>query len=107
MRKLALVFSLLALAACGSDSPTAPTNGPVYFRIDGLTCRGSDAITFYIDGTPVGTETLAAGGYTSSPYMASIGSHALGAKEVNSPFYTWPTTFENVPAAGMTFLLTC
>jgi hypothetical protein len=109
MRYLALVVSLLAAAACGGDNVTAPapTNGPVYFRIDGVSCRGGDAITLYIDGAPVGTETLVAGGSSSGPYMAAIGQHGLGAKEVNSPFYTWPTSVAYVPAGGYTMLLTC
>jgi hypothetical protein len=112
MRHFAFVLSLAALAACGADSPTsptppAPTTAAVYFRIDGVSCTGVDAVTLYIDGTPIGTETLAAGGSPSSPHVVAIGSHGLGAKEVNSPFYVWPTLVESIPAAGFTFLLTC
>lgn len=113
MRKLALVLSLAALAACGSDSPAAPatppapTQGPVYFRVDGVSCTGGGPITFYVDGQAVGTESLAAGGSPSAAHMAAIGSHGLGAKEVNAPFYVWPTTVEYVSANGITFLLTC
>lgn len=113
MRTLLCVCALAALAACGSDSPTtptvpaAPTTAAVYFRIDGVSCVGAGPITLYIDGAPVGTETLVAGGPTSSGYVTAIGSHGLGAKEVNSPFYTWPTQVENIPAAGFTFILTC
>jgi hypothetical protein len=113
MRYLTFLSLLAAVAACGSDNPVtppappAPTTAPVYFRIDGVTCHGVDAITLYIDGGAVGTETLAAGGSPSSPHVTSIGSHALGAKEVNAPFNVWPTTVENISAAGLTFLLTC
>lgn len=110
MRHLAFVFSLAVLAACGSDSPTAPaapTTGPVYFKIDGVSCRGSDAIVLYIDGSPVGTETLVAGGPTSGPHMVTIGQHGIGAKEVNSPFYTWATQIVYVGAGGYQQLLMC
>lgn len=110
MRYLALVFALALVGACGSDSPTAPpapTTGPVYFRIDGVSCRGSDAIVLYIDGAPVGTETLVAGGAASGPHLTPIGQHGIGAKEVNAPFFTWPTTVAFVPSGGYTTLLTC
>ena len=114
MRHLALILSLLTLTACGSDSPTAPQNttppapttATVFFRIDGVTCTGVDAISLYIDGTIVGTQTLAAGGSTSSGFTTSIGSHAFGAKEVNGGF-VWPTTVLNVPSNGLIDLLTC
>jgi hypothetical protein len=80
----------------------------VFFKIDGVSCRGSDAIVLYLDGSPIGTETLTAGGAASKAYSASAGSHLIGAKEVNSPFYTWQSTSEIVPAGGSyTHVLFC
>jgi hypothetical protein len=105
--RIPLMLSLVVLAACGSDS-TAPAMGSVSFKIDGVSCRGGDAIALYVDGSVVGTETLVAGGAASKAYPASAGQHLLGAKEVNSPFFVWPSSNAMVPSGGtFTQLLTC
>jgi hypothetical protein len=99
MRKIALLLALVAVTACGSDSSTAPkADATVVFKIDALTCTGSGAIEFFIDGSPVGTETLSAG-QSSQGYRTSGGQHILGARLANSSFI-WPNTTVTVPAGG-------
>lgn len=107
MKIARIVLALVFLAACkGAD--TAPTTGQVFFKIDGVSCKGSDAIKLFVDGSAVGTETLTAGGVASTGYMVSAGGHLLGATEVNSPFFSWPSTHVTVTAGGtFTQLLTC
>jgi hypothetical protein len=109
MRKLMALLGMAVLMACGSDStapPPAIQTGTVFFKIDALTCTGSGPVAFYLDGSLVGTETLAAGG-TSKGYTSPAGSHVAGAKIPNTT-YTWPNTTINVPANGSyTAILPC
>jgi hypothetical protein len=101
-----LILVLVAVAACGGD--TEPQPGYVVWRVDGVSCVGSDAIIFYIDGGNVGSETLAAGGAGSKPYPTSPGTHLIGAKEGNASGYTWPNK-SVVISTGATYttVLTC
>lgn len=105
MRKLTAVVLLVALAACGGGGGTEPiANGTLFFKIDALTCTGTDAVTFFIDGSAVGTETLSAG-QTSRGYTTSAASHVAGAR---TPTYLWPNTTITVPANGsITDVLPC
>jgi hypothetical protein len=105
---LGLVALLGAGAGCsGGDKVTAPANGTVIFKIDAQTCTGAGTITFYIDGSAVGTETLAAGG-SSKGYTTPAGTHVLGATEAGVGAYTWPSQTAAVPAGGTyTAVLTC
>ena len=102
-----LLIAAILLAACGGGGDDPPATGSVYFRIDAATCPAQAArISFFIDGTNVGTETLAAG-TLSRPYTTSGGSHVLSARLLDFPI-TWNPSTHSVPAGGaFTLVLTC
>ena len=105
MRRIIAALSLLTLAACGGGG-TEPiaTTGTVFFKIDALTCTGTAAVTLFIDGSAVGTETMSAGS-TSKGYTTSAASHILGARTAT---YLWPNTTMTVPAgSSITDVLPC
>lgn len=107
MRRLLFVLATVMLIACGGDSATAPQNGTVYFKVDALTCTGSGQIALVIDGSIVGTETLAAG-QQSQGYVTPAGQHILGARETASGGFVWPNQTATVPAnSTYTAVLTC
>jgi hypothetical protein len=110
MRRLLLGIAIVMLVACSSsDSTTGPssTTGTVVFKLDANSCgTGSGVITFYIDGTSVGSATIA-GGQSSPSYTTSAGQHGLSARVANTG-YTWPTLNATVPAGGTyTYLMLC
>jgi hypothetical protein len=109
MRRILAGFaSLVFLASCGgADSPTGPSaTAKVFFKIDALTCSGTSAVQFYIDGSLAGTETISAG-QTSQGYATTGGSHVLGAR-VTDRNYVWPNTTVTVPNGGIfTQVLPC
>lgn len=95
---------MLALGACGGDSVTAPTPPVVAYTrwtVDAQSCTGADAISLFVDGAVVGSETLAAGG-SSKLYQIQPGSHLIGATEARVGGFVWPsqTTFIS---SGQTF----
>lgn len=98
-------LAVIAASACSKSDTTAPATGTLVFKIDPLTCTGSDLFTFYIDGTAQNNVTLAAGG--SQGYTVSAGSHAIGAKaNISGKVFTGATVI--VPANGtFTELLAC
>lgn len=104
-------LSLLAavlFAGCSGENATGPSaSGTLLFKRDALTCTGGTAnITFFIDGSSVGSEDIAAGGI-SKPFRVTAGSHTAGARLTNID-YTWPTSTVTVPGAGsFTLVLTC
>jgi hypothetical protein len=107
----ALVLLSLTFAGCGgADAPSAPPGpvmGAVQFKIDALSCVGAAAIDFYLDGSVVGTETLAAGG-SSRQYETTAGAHVLGAAVSNTHSYVWPSSSVTVPAnTALLWLLRC
>jgi hypothetical protein len=107
MRKLLAVAMVAVMAACGGET-TAPTaaNGTLFFKIDALTCSGTSVVSFAVDGSVVGSETISAGG-TSKGYTVTAGSHVVGAR-VSNGNYVWPNTNINVPANGtFTQVLPC
>lgn len=96
---------MLALTACGGDSATAPTPPAVatYTRwtVDAQSCTGADAISLFVDGAIVGSETLAAGG-SSKLYQIQPGSHLIGATEARVGGFVWPSQTTFIPS-GETF----
>lgn len=97
------MVALAAAMACSKDS-TAPAMGTLYFKVDALTCTGSDAIEFFIDGSSKGSQTLSAG-QTSQGFSVSAGSHTVGAR---TSTFTWPTQTVTVPTNNSyTVVLTC
>ena len=103
---LATLAAATLLTACGGGGDD--DNGTVYFKIDSATCRGtSTSLRLFINGTLVGTETVAVGG-TSSGYSTHAGSNVLSAQEARDGGFAWsPTTF-TVPGGGaFTMILTC
>lgn len=105
--KRLLAVSLFALAACGGTDATAPEQGGVLFKVDALTCVGTGSITFFIDGSAVGTQTLS-GGQESQTFITTVGDHAVGARENGGTGYVWPTQTITVVAKQIrTELLTC
>jgi hypothetical protein len=104
------VLAMLALPACGAaDSATGPTPTPSYAKwtVDAQTCTGSDVVSLFVDGTAVGSETLAAGG-SSKLYQVQAGSHVIGATEARVGGFVWPSQTVSIPS-GQTFtqVLTC
>lgn len=111
-RHAALLFLTLALTACGAaDSATAPTPPVVvtYTRwtVDAQSCTGADAVSLFVDGAIVGTETLVAGG-SSKLYQIQPGTHLIGATEARVGGFVWPsqTTFIS-PGNTFTQILKC
>jgi hypothetical protein len=99
---------LAVMAACGGDTTTAPpaANSTLFFKIDALTCSGTSVVSFAVDGSIVGSETISAGG-TSKGYTITAGSHVVGAR-VSNGNYVWPNTNINAPANGtFTQVLPC
>lgn len=111
LSKWLYVFAVGALllstgAGCSGDGISGPSSGSVLFKIDAQTCTGSGTITFFIDGSAVGTETLSTGA-TSKAYTTTAGQHIVGAREGTSG-YTWPSQTVTVPAGSTyTALLEC
>lgn len=105
MRIISTLLAVLILTACGGDS-TAPKEqrGSLVFRLDQQTCTGSGTITFFVDGSSVGSAAMTAG--ASSPsYSVTAGSHIVGA---TAPSFNWPSQTVTVPVnATYTALLTC
>jgi hypothetical protein len=78
----------------------------VNFRIDALTCVGTETILFFIDGAQIGAQQLSAGA-TSSNFTASPGQHTVGARTASNGF-VWPTSNHTFPANTVyTVVLTC
>ena len=110
MRRLVLGLAVILVAGCskGDSAPTAPANGFVIFKLDASTCTapGTVTITFSIDGSTVGSATLA-GGQSSPVYTVAAGSHVLGARIANTTF-AWGNISATVPSnTTFTAVLPC
>ena len=109
-RKLlgSVLASLSLLSACGAGGGVSDDSGTVYFKIDSATCRGtSTSLELYINGSLVGTATVAVG-ETSSGYTTHAGSSVLSAQENRTGGFVGSPTTYNVPAGGsFTMILTC
>ena len=103
---LAILAATSMTFGCGGGDQ--PSNGDVIFKLDAATCptpTTAPLITFTIDGSDVGTETMVAGA-ASKPYSTGAGEHILSARI--STKYSWPGTKGTVPAGStFTFVLTC
>lgn len=101
MRSLLLALAVsLGLAACGGA--TAPQRASAAFKVDGATCASLGTVTldFFIDGTSVGTESLAPG-VQSKSYAVAPGSHVTLVEIANSSF-GWANATMNYPAGQTT-----
>ena len=88
MRQLLLVFAALASLGCGKDSPAAPEPARVRWTLSATTCQGSGDIHLIVDGSIVGTETMAAG-QTSQIHDVTPGQHFIEARTVVQPGIIW------------------
>ena len=83
MRNLLAAVGMTMLLACGGDKITAPTPmTAVTFKVDAQTCSGTAILTLFIDGAPVGSESMSAGG-SSKAYPTTASTHILGATVAN------------------------
>jgi hypothetical protein len=96
------------LGGCGGGGGSDDDSGTVYFKIDSATCRGkSTSLMLYVNGSLVGTETVAVGG-TSSGYATHSGSNVMSAQENRTGGLVWNPGTYDVPGGGsFTMILTC
>jgi hypothetical protein len=99
---LALLVLLLVAGCSSATAPPAPAL--VAFRLDAATCRGTAALTFYIDGSMVGTKTLLAG--DAEQFTVRPGDHiaAFGMTGIAQVFTSSLTV---LAGQRFTLLMTC
>lgn len=114
-----LVGVIAVLAACGSDSTTAPpppATGQLVFELDANTCTMYAThpvnVVLFVSQAPVDTLDMIAGDTAS--FEVSEGLHLVGAKEPGERTpggggpHEWTSTLVTVPANGSyTWLMTC
>lgn len=99
--KRTLVAGLLLGLGCGD--PTGPS-ASISFKPDAGTCSGTAALDLFIDGSKVGSPTLAAG-VASEAFVVATGSHVVRAVSQASGA-VWPN--EQVTVDGPTvYVLPC
>ena len=109
MRRMTFGIAMALLVACGGCSEMMGiqnNTGTLVFTLDANSCSpGSGDITFYVDGSAVGTATLSPG-LSSPSYTVSAGQHFASAGTAHG--YDWPSRSFTVEAGGrFTYLLLC
>lgn len=108
IKRDAMLLLLCALTlACGGGSTAPAPTGTLIFRLDAQTCTGTGTLTFFLDGTTIGTATLSAGQSQSFPGQPT-GQHVAGASETRAGGFTWaPQVVTIPPNASLTHVLVC
>lgn len=107
MRAIYVIGALLCVAiSCGDSTAPTPMTA-VRFKVDKQTCVGTATLNFFVDGSQVGSGTLAAGD-SSSVFRVTSASHTLGANYANIGGRGWgPFTVDLTDYESWTQLLTC
>ena len=112
MRTVGLIALAMAIAACWSDSSTAPPPagpllvGTVRFTRDANTCGATPAkFTFFADGAGLGKATLGPG--QSQTFSTDAGPHIFSIA-VPTPSFKFSPVTGTVPVGGtFTYLMIC
>ena len=110
MRRMTFGIAMALLVACGGCEELTgilDDTGTVAFKVHENCGSGSGTITFYVDGSSVGTATLS-GGESSPSYTVSAGQHLASANETTTGNLSWDSLSFTVAAGGsFTMILTC